>query len=263
MSARSTTAFPKNSPPHLHQNNDFPSTRWTRLLALKQAQGAQRCEFQECLANSYWRPLRDYLLARGLTPEDAADAVQGFISSALTGDFFSKAEPSKGKFRSYLLTSLWNHVLKERRYANAAKRMPPGGFVSLDEAAAPYLHEVGLINNITPEDEFHRRWLRAVLDQVLSRLRTESSLKKHESAYAIFMSWVVLPELYGQPAPPLLELARRHGLEPKAASNAIITMKRAFRRLLSQEIAAYALTEEDAEGDSSAVLKLLFLESKI
>lgn len=238
----------------------FPPTQWSRLLALRGAQDSAGWRFIDSLATAYWRPLRDYLLARGFPPEDAADLVQGFISHAVQSGLFAAADPARGSFRGYLLTCLRNFAEKERRRARAGRRHPAGGFVDLESAAAPYHHERGLaVAGDEAERQFHQQWLRTLVEQVLLRLRAECLERGRAPWFTLFQTWVVLPELEGMRPPPLLELARRHGLTPKAAANAVVTMKRAFRRVLMAEIAAYASTEADADDESRAVLALLGL----
>lgn len=242
------------------EKQNFPPTQWSRLLALRDMQDSAGWRFIDSLATAYWRPLRDYLTARGFPSEDAADLVQGFISHAVQSGLFASADPARGSFRGYLLACLRNFAEKERRRAMARRRRPEGGFVSLEEAPPPGCYEDGLtVAGDAAERKFHQQWLHTLVEQVLRRLQSECLERGRTTWFALFHTWVVLPELEGMRSPPLLELARRHGLTPKAAANAVVTMKRAFRRLMMAEIAAYANTESDAAEEASAVLALLGL----
>jgi RNA polymerase sigma-70 factor (ECF subfamily) len=211
----------------------------------------------ESIASAYWQPLRDFLCAQGRSREDAEDLVQDFLSQAIRTRFFEKADPKRGRFRNFLLASLRHFAENDRRRNNAAKRRPSGGFAQWDEAVSPYYHTAALVDTETPEACFHRLWVSTVLGEVLQRLREECLAKKREAWFAIFEAWLVKPELEGTASVPLFELARKHGVTPKVAANAVGTMKRAFRRLLRAEIATFALTETDAGYESRDVLSLL------
>ena len=114
-----------------------------------------------------------------------------------------------------------------------------------------------LVDMETPELCFHRQWVRTVIARVLQQLRGECQAKGRTASWNIFNIWIVQPELEGVPSVPLLELARKHQFTPREAANSVTTMKRAFRRLLKQEIATYTLTESDAENECRDVLQLL------
>src|SRR5207253_8343443 len=67
-------------------------------------------EALEELCRKYWFPLYAFLRRQGRSPEDAKDLTQGFLAQFLAKDRLRRAEPAKGKFRSFLLASLTNFV---------------------------------------------------------------------------------------------------------------------------------------------------------
>jgi len=106
----------------------FRTTRWTVVLlsAQSQAPGYQAALGE--LYRIYWYPLYAYIRRRGHTPEEAQDLTQGFFLHLLEHKTLGRADPLKGKFRSFLLGSLQNYLSTEWDRARCAKR---GGKVEL------------------------------------------------------------------------------------------------------------------------------------
>ena len=61
----------------------FPATRWSLVLAAKDAAapGARKALAELC--ETYWYPLYAFVRCQGLDPEDASDMVQGFLADLL------------------------------------------------------------------------------------------------------------------------------------------------------------------------------------
>ena len=76
----------------------------------------------EQLCRDAWRPL--YVFARrwGCTREDVEDAVQGFIASVLARQSLGTIEAGRGRFRSFLLAGMRNHLSDLHSKATATKR---------------------------------------------------------------------------------------------------------------------------------------------
>lgn len=125
----------------------------------------------ETLCAAYWPPLYVYARRRGASREEAEDQVQGFFAEFLARGAVGVADPARGRFRSFLLTSFRNHVEREREKRGAAKRGGRARAVPLD----PERCEADLRNGRggpgSAEDAYHREWALTVLERVLSRLR--------------------------------------------------------------------------------------------
>ncbi len=242
------------------KSHHFPSTRWSQLDEAKTRESGGEIPVLETVARAYWRPLRDFLRSQGTPDQDASDLVQGFFEHALKTHLFQKAARERGRFRTFLLSSLGNYVKNTHRHAQAARRRPKGGMCSLEDADMRYYHPPSLVDPRKPDEVFHLQWVRMIIARVIQSLKDLASRKGQETHFAIFDTWVLAPELEGVKPPPLLELARRHGLPSKTATNAVITMKRAFRRLLLEEVRSYAGTAAEAEMETRDVLAALHLE---
>jgi DNA-directed RNA polymerase specialized sigma24 family protein len=58
------------------------------------------------LCENHWYPLYAYLRRRGYPPGQALDLTQEFFIRVLEGRYLDRAHPEKGRFRSFLLSSL-------------------------------------------------------------------------------------------------------------------------------------------------------------
>ena len=100
--------------PYLSRGGEFPSTHWSVVLATGQRSDSQASEALEHLCRSYWYPLYAYIRRRGYSSKDAEDLTQEFFARLLAGNFLERADPQKGKFRSFLLGGI-NFLLCDER----------------------------------------------------------------------------------------------------------------------------------------------------
>ena len=81
------------------------------LSAQSQAPGFEAALGELC--RIYWYPLYAYVRRRGHAPEEAQDLTQGFFLHLLEHKTLARADPLKGKFRSFLIGSLQNYLSTE------------------------------------------------------------------------------------------------------------------------------------------------------
>src|SRR4029453_11519573 len=115
----------------------FTSTRWTMVLDAGQSQtppdDALRALSELC--RIYWRPIFLFLRRQGANPDDAQDLTQGFFAHLIESRAYARADPDKGRFRSFLLGALKHFVAHRRAHDRTQKR--GGGMIlaPLDTAA--------------------------------------------------------------------------------------------------------------------------------
>lgn len=151
----------------------FQTTRWS-LIVRARGEGALARSALEALCRAYWFPLYAFARRNGASRHDAEDLVQAFFSHVLASDFVARAEPEKGRFRSFLLASLRNFMAKEHARETAQKRGGGARPVDFDEEAAE--ERLGLTataGELTPSEHFERDWALALLEQALDRLAAE------------------------------------------------------------------------------------------
>jgi RNA polymerase sigma-70 factor (ECF subfamily) len=227
----------------LSGSSRFPATRWTLVIA---AGGPNRKDTRSALVSlceSYWYPLYSYLRRRGYPADDAQDLTQEFFVRVLEGRYLDRADPEKGRFRSFILTSLKFFVADEGDRQRAQKR-GGGAVLPLDFDSGEDRYQREPAHDETPERIFERRWALAVLDRVMDKLRTEflhHGRPEHFERLKIF--------LLGQSGAPYAALAQEMKTSEGALKVAIHRLRKRYRELFRQEIADTVADPADVESE--------------
>ena len=83
------------------------TTQWSQVLAARDGTDTEARSALESLCQTYWQPLYAYIRHRGAGPDEAHDLTQGFFAEFLEKDLLATVDPSKGRFRSFLLALLF------------------------------------------------------------------------------------------------------------------------------------------------------------
>ena len=172
------------------------------LSAQSQAPGFQAALSELC--RIYWYPLYAYVRRRGHAPEEAQDLTQGFFLHLLEHKTLGRADPLKGKFRSFLLGSLQNYLSSEAERARCLKRGGGVEFVPLDLQNAENRYRLEPVDTLTPEKVFAARWAVALLGEAMNRLRQEYATPKKTATLEVLMAFL---DVDNSKAPPSYEEA--------------------------------------------------------
>lgn len=237
----------------------FPTTDWTLIDKLHTGSDAEQLRFLNQIAGHYWPPIYRRVVSRGVGEVDALDTTQEFFAFALATGLLGKAKRDKGRFRTFLLSAL-DHFLANVRRARRAKKRGPEALTSIEQIEAnEYLLPAGLVSHDTAKSHCHRQWIRDLIAAVLQRLEHEFSASGRQSHYRLFVEWIVVPELEGGPARSLQTIAAELDLDYKQAANRILTTRRAFKRILIEELRRHNLTEKDGRLDGKDLSTLFQL----
>src|SRR5262245_59087900 len=100
-------AYPQiAAPQRLEPFSRFAATDWSLVPAAGKTNVDGARPAMGRLLETYWYPLYAFVRRKGRGPEDACDLTQEFLARLLERNFLSAADPSKGKFRTFLLTAL-------------------------------------------------------------------------------------------------------------------------------------------------------------
>jgi RNA polymerase sigma-70 factor (ECF subfamily) len=239
------------------QKEAFQTTQWTQILNVRTTDADRRRGAMGIILGQYWKPVYCHLRRKGYDNEAAKDLTQGFFTEiALGGDLIQKAEQTKGRFRTFLLTALERYVVSRLRAATAEKRQPRKGLVSLDGIEAPGIPEPA--SGATPEGAFHYAWASSLVDQVIAEVEAacrRGGMTKH---WAVFHRTVVRPSLEGAEAPTLRELCDELGIASEAkASNMNVTVKRRFQAALRRQVRQYVDADEQVDQEIRELMEIL------
>ena len=110
------------------------------------------------LCQIYWPPLYSYLRGRGHATEEAQDLTQGFFARLLERQDIRAADPSRGRFRGFLLTALKRYVINEHERGASMRRGGRQVHLALDFEDAERVYALERRNEDTPERVFDRKW---------------------------------------------------------------------------------------------------------
>jgi RNA polymerase sigma-70 factor (ECF subfamily) len=152
-------------------SDGFSSTTWSLVLAA----GSDRDGgiALERLCRKHWRPIYVFARRSGLAPADAEDATQEFFIEFLERGWLKQVDPTRGRFRTFLLTLLKNFLSNRRRVSKAQRRGGGAVFLSLDEAEgereltflAEKIHD--------PSEAFEAAWWSGLIGSAWERLARE------------------------------------------------------------------------------------------
>lgn len=227
----------------------FVTTRWSMVLSAGGPDAGER-KGRDALAElcrTYWRPIFSFVCWRGYSPEDAQDLTQDFFVMIFRNNWFERADPSRGRFRSFLLKSLMNFLNNAADRSHAQKRGGDMKFISWDEWIAEAPSQISLPNNppesVTPELLFDVRWAATVTEQTLRRLREEYESKGRLRLFEILSSY-----LTGERADTsYADLATKLGIPESAVKKQLHNMRQRYRWLLRDEVSH--TVENPAEVD--------------
>ena len=191
----------------------------------------------EQLVRRYWPAVFAYIRKSGRDIHEASDLTQGFVCDVLLGrNLLRSANPSRGRFRSLLMSTLQNYLREVHRFDHRQKRASTFRPLSLDESALAAV-ENGATHS--PEHAFSSQWGATLVRRVLDRVRKECLTSGLDAHWAVFEARVVRPMLFNDPRVPYPHLIERLNLTDSGqAANMMITVKRRFVLALIEEVSA-------------------------
>jgi RNA polymerase sigma factor (sigma-70 family) len=228
----------------------FATTHWSVILAAGCEDSTAASAALETLCQSYWYPVYAYIRHRGHQPADSEDLTQAFFARLLEREALRVADPNRGRFRAFLLTSLQNFLANEWNKARARKR--GGGMVpvAFDEERANQQYAAHAALPCSPAELYDRTWARTILEQVDHLLRNEYV----QAGKLDRLPWLdrILSTDAGDPT--YAELGRPHGLTAGAVRSEIHRLRARFRQLLRREVAHTVPRPEDIDDELRSLL---------
>jgi RNA polymerase sigma factor (sigma-70 family) len=229
----------------------FATTRWSIILSAGDAAGEKQKGHDALaeLCRTYWRPIYSFVSRRGYSPEDAQDLTQDFFVTILRNNWFQRADPNRGRFRSFLLKSLSNFLNNAAERSHAQKRGGELNFVSWDEWAAEAPSQMSLpdeaLSSLPPEVIFDLRWAATVVEQTLRRLREECESKGRLRLFETLSSY-----LTGERADTsYADLAATLGIPESAVKKQLHNMRQRYRWLLRDEVSHTVENPAEVDGE--------------
>jgi RNA polymerase sigma-70 factor (ECF subfamily) len=186
------------------------------------------------------------------------DFTQGFFAYLLDNQRLTSANPEKGRFRSFLLVSFKNYVANQRRSEGTLRRGGGHSLISLTPADFETARDLDPADYETPEVIYQREWALALLRRVRKRLEDEC-IKADKRTLFLLLE----PHLVQNPqALPHAEIARQTGMTTAAIAMALHRLRRRYRDILRNEVAATVLDLDSVDNELSELIEILADHSK-
>jgi RNA polymerase sigma-70 factor (ECF subfamily) len=230
----------------------FSSTQWSVVLNAHSSSAVRR-EALEKLCSLYWLPIYGYLRRRGNSAADAEDLTQGFFAYLIESDFLDRPDPSKGRFRGYLVGALRHFLGSHFEKENAIKR--GGGARFIDWTSLDAEREYAAVNprQQDPSEYYEASWAMALLARALERLEGEQAAAGRARQLA-----VLKPFLSTTPTPGDYDWAARElGATRTTVAVWVHRLTHRYGELVKLEVAATVQDPAEVKNEMQHLLRTL------
>jgi DNA-directed RNA polymerase specialized sigma24 family protein len=238
------STFPSTSSPMTHPRRGFPTrTRWSLVeRAFARPSPASRAALEELL-QAYRAPLLDFARRLDPDPRRAEETVQAFLLDVVedlaSGERrgLAKADPSRGRFRSFLRTAYRHFACNAHDHASARMRGGDATHVDADD------HD---ITSGAPLSDrlFDRAWGQALLDRALDRLGEEEARAGNGPLFEALRD-----RLTDDDGERLRAVGERFGMSEDAVKQALRRLWGRYGKVLRAEVAETVARPEDVDDE--------------
>ncbi len=232
---------------------EFTTTRWSVVLQAGEEQPTQSMAALDELCRIYWRPIYAFARRRGCAFHEAQDLVQTFFADFLRRRGIERADPAKGRFRSYLLTSFSRFLTNEWERGTRLKRGGGAELLSFDAQSEEERYLSEPVDAATPEKLFAQRWAHLILERVLARLENEFALTGQQDRFALLKPFVA----GGQAELSYAEVSSRLGASVPSVTSLIHRTRQRYRDIFREEIAQTVSTPAEIDDEIRHLLAAL------
>lgn len=230
----------------------FPVTDHSAIVGARSDDQLVRQRAFDRILASYWKPAYKYIRYKWqANNEDAKDLTQGFFANAFEKNHFASYDPGKASFQTFLRTCLDGFVSNEWK---ARRRLKRGGdvdhyqldFVAAEAELAAHAPESAL----SPEDYFHREWVRWMFTMAVDALRQSCEQLGRTIHFQLFERY----DLRDDAEVSYASLAKEFGLEPATVNNYLAAARRDFRKIVLEKLREITATDEEFRTEARSLL---------
>jgi len=210
----------------------FPVTNHSAIVAARSDDEIVRRRAFDTILNSYWKPVYKYVRLKWQADnEDAKDLTQGFFANAFEKNHFASYDAAKASFQTFLRTCLDRFIANERKAGQRLKRGGDMDHYQLDFAAA----EVELVAHasltLSPEEFFHREWVRSMFTIAVETFRQRCAESGRVIHFKLFERYDLSDDNVSYAS-----LAEEFGLDVSIVNNYLAAARRDFRRIVLEKM---------------------------
>ncbi|MHB1309074.1 MAG: RNA polymerase sigma factor [Limisphaerales bacterium] len=225
---------PKESnSPEASADEVFVTTRWTNVVAARGDSPLARQALSDLCA-AYYAPVVAFLRREGRDDDAARELAHEFFARVLQRSAFDRADPRRGRFRSYLLGAL-KHFLANRRVHEGREKRGAGAFhepFPAESDTSPGT-PIPAPSSPSPDAVFDREWAVHVLERAFEVMQKEAGEAGALHEFETLKPWLGSEGVERSQA----DAAQALGMDAGAVRVAIHRWRRRFRAVVKAEIA--------------------------
>ena len=200
------------------------------------------------LCRAYRPPVVAYVRGRGYRTDAVEDLVQAFFEHFIEDAYHATADPTRGRFRAFLLTALKRFLINVDIESQTLKR---GGHVRIESLDSEGADAGNVIDG--PERAFERSWAMTVLDSAVRRLRSEAEVAGKLPLFDQLREFLIEP-------PDEADYARAAdalNLRRNTLAVAVHRLRHRMRELVREELRQTTSGREELEDELRALRSTL------
>lgn len=223
----------------------FPAaTRWSLVLRARGPSPEARAALSDLCA-AYCEPVFRSLRSQGHDEDSARELSQEFFAHILRGGYLDGADPTRGRFRSYLLGALRHFLSDLRAKSHRLKRGAGMSPEPLDESNEPTAEPAST--------QFDRDWATTLMARAIGTLADEYRRANRTPWFEKLKPWLAGSE------PPARQaaVAAQLGLSEGALKVAIHRLRKRFREAILHELRQTLPDTDDPEDELRYLIEVL------
>jgi len=226
---------------------EFPTTHWGVVLTAADSTAPSTDAALEQFCRIYWRPVYAFIRRQHQSPEDALDLTQEFFARFLEKEQIKRADPQRGRLRSFLLISVKHFLAKESALARAQKRGGGYSLLSFEQLNEAEPHFLALILDpaAPPDQAYEQHWALTLLNDMISGVRQQCAAMDGWNPPDSLVEYV-----WGNPRGlSQAELAAQLGMTLNALGVAVHRLRRRCRALLREAVARTVVNPDEVDAE--------------
>lgn len=221
----------------LRNDGRFQTTRWTLVLAARGSSAESRTALRE-LCDAYYAPV-ELFVRRYCGGEDTRDLTHEFFAKLLEGNSLGHLDPTRGRFRSYMLGAVKHFLADLRDRERTLRRGGDRVHQSLDQPRANGDDSNGGFAEIVdpcgfPADAyFDREWAVAVVEHAIQAMHQDAVSTGDVERFEVLKHWLVAPASHDTG----LAAARTLNMSDSAFKVAVHRLRKRLREVVKARIA--------------------------
>lgn len=224
----------------------FQTTAWSAVIAARQPGTGDFSRGMDYLCRTYWKPVYHFLRRRGYKAELAKDLTQEYFRSFLEKNIPGKACRERGKFRTFVLATLQQFLLSQRR-ALRRREIPVENPENLPGHAARPPRPTKREEALSPEEIFNRRWARTLIANAMEAMRRFCRDEQRRRYYQVLQTY--LDGVSAGQKPSYRKLAAQFETSETSITNWLHRGRNIFHRFLREEIGESVLSEREVDEE--------------